>query len=48
MKRTLLTVRANQKEIGRVRKLLNDIKEKTGQTHVYILVEALTKLNQWK
>jgi hypothetical protein len=46
MKRTLLTIRADLFEIDKVRKLLNQIKKKTGQTHIFILVESLTKLKE--
>lgn len=43
----ILTVRADEEEINKIRKLLNLIKKKTGQSHRYILLDALNRLNRW-
>ena len=43
----ILTVRADEEDINKIRKLLNTIKKKTGQAHRYILIEALDKLKKW-
>ena len=42
----ILTIKCDSKQIKQARKLLNDIKKKTSESHIFIILRALRSIEK--